>query len=285
MHEQEPPRRNPAGSLIEELTRQLDTTRRLLTSSPDDIAEQALAALPPDAALEARVAAGLAAPPLAHPAEFPGAHRLAIRALELLDREGPGGLSLPRGFGPARPLAALVAGFVAEYIIRSYTRSVAARLVGLYALREAQCPPGSAARRLLTAARAEMQRLLPAFSGGGVGAPILVAAGAILPLLASTGQYLGAIDRLPGPAIAALFAGLFVLFLLLSSLLLAGARHAHRRALLIAGSPLAALWQAIGSAGEPPGDDARLFATVAIVISSAVWLLLPVGGVVVYLVG
>ncbi|WP_322797173.1 hypothetical protein [Tepidiforma sp.] len=281
----EPPGRRAAGSLLDELTRQLDTTRRLLTVSPDDVAEQALAALPGDAAFEARIAAGLAAPPLARPAEFPAAHRLAIRALELLDREGPGGLALPRGFGPARPLAALVAGFVAGYIVRGYTRSVASRLAGLYALREAQCPAGSAERRLLAAARAEMQRLLPAFSGGGVGAPILVGAGAVLPLLASAGQYLGAVDRIPGPVIAALFAGLFVLFLLLSSLLLAGARHAHRRALLIAGSPLAALWQAIGNAGEPPGDDARLFATVAIVLSGAVWLLLPVGGVLAYLLG
>lgn len=270
-------------ALVDELTRQLDTTRRLLTSSPDDIAERALAALEPEAGAEARIAASLAAPPLADPAAFPAAHRLAVRALEVLDREAAQDVPVGRRYWRFRPLASLAAGFVAGYITRSYARAVAHRLAVLYARREAQCPPGTPERASLARARAEMDRLLPGFAGGGAGVPALVAGGALVPLLASLGQYLGAVDILARPVIAALFGSLFLLFLLLSSLLLTGARFAHRRAALVMRQPLAALWAAIGDAGDPPEDAARLFAAVAILLTGAVWLVIPAAAVTLYL--
>lgn len=277
--------RNAPAQFIDELTRQLDITRRLLTSSPDDVAERALAALPPDVALEARIASSLAAPPLADPAAFPAAHRLTVRALELLDREGARGIPVPRRYWLARPLAGLLLTFIAGYITRSYARAIAERLAHLYARREAQCPPGTPARAELARARVEMSRLLPGFSGGGSAVPALVAGGAAVPLVASLGQYLGAIDLGSRPAVGALFGVLFVLFLMLSSLLLTAARHAHRRAVIIMGQPLRALWDAVGDAGEPPEDDARLFAAVAILLSSLVWVVIPAAGAALYLAG
>jgi hypothetical protein len=277
------PRPSP-GSLIDELTRQLDTTRRLLTSSPDEIAERALAAFTPEAELEARLATSLAAPPLADTARFPAAHRLAIHALEVLDREGARDIPAGRRYGPLRPFASIVLTFIAQYITRGYARSVAEHLAILYARREAQCQPGTPERSELARARVEMQRLLPGFAGGGAGVPALVAGGALVPLIASLSQYLGAIDFLARPVIVGLFGGLFVLFFILSSLLLAGARHAHRRATLIMGQPLHALWATIGNAGYPPDDDARLFATIAIMLSAVVWIVIPAAGVTLYLI-
>ncbi len=272
-------------SLLDDLTEQLDRTRRLLTSNPERIAESALASFRGEAEAEARIAADLAvATPLADVERFPPAHRLVMRALEVLDREGARDVRVSRRFGPLRPLAEEGAAFVAEWIVKSYARSVVQTLARLYARREAQAPPATPERTALARARIEADRLALGFGGGGIGAPALLAGGAVLPLLASVGQYAGAIDFLAGPVILALFGALFLLFLFLSTILLSGASLAHRRCELIMRQPLTALWETIGYAGNPPDDDSRTFALLAIVLSGVVWVVIPVAGGVLYLV-
>ena len=101
-----------------------------------------------------------------------------------------------------------------------------------------------------------MERLGPKYGGGGIGAPLLLVIGAGVPALASLGQQMGAIDLdrrlvLPGVALP------LVVFALLSWLLLRGAAVARRRSQLIMGRPLAALWQTIGHAGDPPDESRR----------------------------
>lgn len=277
--------RLPGESLLDDLTEQLDRTRRLLTSNPESAAEAALSKFAGEAEVEARIAAGLAvAEPLADPARFLEAHRLVIRALEILDREGYREPAVSRRFGPLRPVARAGAEFVAEYIVKGYAESVVNSLRRMYARREPQAERGTPQRLALAQARVEVERIAPGFTGGGIGAPALVAGGAVLPLLASVSQYLGAIDFLARPVLIGMFAALFVLFGLLSSVLLAGASVAHRRSRLIMQQPLAALWEALGNAGHPPDDDSRLFALVAVVLSALVWVVIPVAGVVAYLV-
>lgn len=262
-------------SLIAELTRQLEATRRLLTADPEAAAELALSSGSIGAGLETRVAASLAASPLADPTGFPAAHRLAIRALEILDREGPQRVPVGGYYGPLRTPASLLATFVAASITRGYTRAVAHRLALLYARREAQCEPGAPARTRLAAARTEMQRLLPGFSGRGAALPALLVGGAGVPVVASLGPYLVAINRLPAPILAILFGALLLLFLSATSLLLTGARHAHRRISVVMARPLEALWLTIGDAGDLPSDQARLIAALAITLGAVAWLLVP----------
>lgn len=277
--------RIPGDSILDDLTEQLDRTRRLLTSNPEAAAEEALSRFAGEAEVETRIAAGLAvSKPLADPGRFLDAHRLAIRALELLDREGSRNPAVSRRFGPLKPLAGMGAEFVAEYIVKGYAESVANSLRRIYCRREPQAQRGTPERQLLAQARVEMERVAPGFTGGGIGAPVLVAAGAAVPLFASVSQYFGAIDFLSRPVLVGLFIGLFVLFGLLSSILLSGASVARRRSELIMRQPLAALWESIGNAGHPPEDDSRLFATVAVLLSAVVWVVIPVAGVVVYFV-
>jgi len=276
-------RRLPGEALLDDLTEQLDRTRRLLTTNPERTAEAALASFEGEAEIEARITADLAATaPLANPERFPEAHRLVVRALEVLDREGSRDPRVSRRFGPLRPVAAAGAEFVAAYIVKGYAQSVAQALARLYIRREAQATPGSPERQVLTRARMEAERLAPGFRGGGIGAPVLIAGGALVPLVASVSQYLGAIDFLSRPVIVGLFVGLFLLFLLLSSVLLSGAGLARRRSELIMRQPLAALWETIGHAGNPPEDASRLFATIAIVLTGFVWVVIPVAGAVLY---
>ena len=183
-----------------------------------------------------------------------------------------------------KPVVAWGAEFVAAYIVKSYAESVVGSLRRLYLRREAQCPPAASERRLLAHARIEMDRLAPSFSGGGLGAPFLLVGGVLLPLLASVSQYLGAINIANRLVLMAGIGVLFVLFFLLSAMLLAGASVARRRSRLIMQTPLARLWAAIGHAGNPPEDDATLFATVAIAMAGVLWFVLPAAVAVVYFV-
>jgi hypothetical protein len=268
--------------LIDELTEQFERTRSLLTGSPEDAAEAALLRFTGEKELEARIAVELAsATPIAYPARFGAAHRSVMRALEVLDREGSRHPAVPN-FGPLKPVAEAGVEFIAQYIVKSYAESIANSLRKLYARREVQAEPGAPERRLLAGARAELDRVAPGFSGGGIGAPVLVVGGLAIPAIASLSQYLGAIDITSRWVIGISLVIAFVLFFSLSAVMLRGAAVARRRSRLIMGQPLAALWETIGHAGNPPEDDSVLIATGAVVLAALVWVVLPLGGVLAY---
>jgi hypothetical protein len=277
------PTRRPDELLLDELTDQLDRTRRLLTGGPDEAVSRALDRIGVETGREAWLAAELAATaPLAEPGRFAEAHRLSVHALEVLDREGSRNPRVPR-LGPLAPLAQAAVEFVAEYIVKSYAQSVANRMHSLYARREAQCQPATPERRDLARARTEMDRLATGFSGGGIAAPILVAAGAGIPLLASGAQSLGAIPFGNRPLLLAGLGILFVLFFAVSWALLRGAAVARRRSRLIMQQPLAALWQTVGHAGDPPEDSSAFFATISIVLTAVAWFLIPIAVAILWL--
>ncbi len=268
--------------LLDEITDQLDRTRRLLMGNPEAAAEAALARAGREQEAELRIAAELAVTePLADPGRFPEAHRLVVRALEVLDREGSRHPPAPR-FGPLTPLFTFAIEFVVDYIVKSYARDIVGKLQTLYARREAQCPPGRPERRQLARARMEVDRIAPGFQGGGLAAPLLVGAGAALPLLASVTDYLGAVNLRNPYVVWAGLAAVFVVFLFLSTVLLRGAAVAHRRSRLIMEQPLAALWQTIGAAGNPPEDKSVIIATISVLLTALVWVVLPVAAVVVF---
>ncbi len=278
--------RIPGEALLDDLTEQLERTRQLLTQSPDAAAQSALARFAGEAEIEARIAVDLSASQtLAAPDRFMEAHRLTIRALEVLDREGSRDPVVSARFGPLKPFARRGVEYVAEYIVKSYAANTVEALRRLYTRREPQAPRGTTERLLLAQARDELDRVAPGFSGGGIGAPAVVAGGAALPVLASVSQYLGAVDFLARPVLIGLFIGLFVLFGLLSSILLAAAGVAHRRANLIMRSPLAALWETVGHCGHPPEDNSRSLAVIAVLLSALLWVVVPVGAVLVYALG
>jgi hypothetical protein len=63
-------------------------------------------------------------------------------------------------------LAALSVGFVAQFIIQSYTKSLLGDLRGLYARRESQCAGDDPSRKLLVRRRSELDRLRSGYEGG-----------------------------------------------------------------------------------------------------------------------
>jgi hypothetical protein len=75
--------------ILDEVTDQLATTFRLLSGDPDQAAERAFAEIGVDNRAEAALLSEIAAAgPLAHGDRFEQSHRLAMRALEVLDRDG-----------------------------------------------------------------------------------------------------------------------------------------------------------------------------------------------------
>lgn len=268
------PARRPDELIIGELTDQLDRTRRLLLGNPEEVAIRAMERETGVSKVEARITADLAdRAPLAYPERFLDAHRLVMRAMEVLDRDGSREPKVP-SLGPLTPLVELAVEKVADFIVKSYASDVAGRLRKLYARREAQAPPEQPARRLLARARVETERVAPDYGSGG-GLPLLVAGGAAIPALGAVAQYAGAINFRSVWVVLALVGLMFVLFGALSWVLLRGAGVARRRSRLIMRAPLAALWETVGHCGDPPEDDSTIYATIAIVMTAIAWFLLP----------
>jgi hypothetical protein len=69
----------------------------------------------------------------------------------------------------------------------------------------------------------------------------------------------------------------FVLIAAVSWVILQGAAIARRRIKLSLDAPLAALWETIGWCGRPPRDNSSLMAALAIALTVAGWLLIPLG--------
>ena len=266
--------RRPDEALLEQLTDQLDRTRRLLTGGPDEAAEAVLARFTGQSEVEARIAADLAATePLAQPEQFYAAHRLVMRALEVLDHHGSRRPSVPN-LGPLKPIARQAVEYIARFIVRSYARGVYRRLRTLYARREAQAALQSPERQLLTRARLDVEHLLPAYSGNESLRPLLLG-GLTLSLLGWLSHLINLINLGETVFQLALLGLLGLLFFAVSGLLLRGAAVAHRRSRLIMQQPLAALWETIGHCGNPPRDASRRYAAVAIALTAIVWFILP----------
>lgn len=68
---------------------------------------------------------------------------------------------------------------------------------------------------------------------------------------------------------------LAVIFYTLAAVLLQGAAVARRRSRLIMSLPLAALWETVGEAGNPPRDAATLFGAIALILTGLAWLIIP----------
>jgi len=167
--------------ILDELTDQLDRTFRLLRGDADEAADLAFARVRIDTTAEARLLSELAErAPLEHPDRFTDAHRLAMHALEVLDRDGWRHPRLPR-LGPLHAPAEWAVEFVAQYVVRSYVSDVVRNLARLYARRESQCESDSPERRVLARARIQADRLALGFRGGASGLPTVLIGGAAIP--------------------------------------------------------------------------------------------------------
>ncbi len=262
--------------ILDEVTQQLATTFQLLSGDPDEAAERALAEIGVDTRTEAALLGEIAAAgPLAHPDRFEQSHRLVMRALEVLDRDGWKHPVLRR-LGPLSGAASGAVQFVARTIVRGHVSNVVHSLSRLYARRESQSQTASAERRMLARARIQADRLGLGYKGGSLPLPTVLIGGAAVPVLASIARQFGAVKGQGPVLVVPLGVILAIVFAVLAWVLLQGAGLAHRRIKVTLDPSLAALYETIGHCGSPPRDDSAAIASAAIALTALAWFGVPI---------
>lgn len=212
--------------------------------------------------------------PLWRPDRFEEAHRLAMRSLEVLDRNGARRAKLPR-LGPFKPIAAYIVQQMTRWIVKGHQNTLVTRIRKLYERREANAIPGSPERQILRRARVDAARVEPGYKGNQLGLPTFLLGGAIISTVFSGIQAFirWAFSDLTGSVILALVLG--VVFGALAWTALYAAGVARRRIRLSTDQPIRALWETIGACGNPPKDSSYDFAAYAIILLTLTWLLVP----------
>lgn len=212
--------------------------------------------------------------PLHHPDRFEEAHRMMMRGIEVLDRNGPRPATVPN-VGPLRPIAQWLVQQVTRWIVKSHLNRLAARICGLYEKREANSDWGTREHAMLRRARLDARRVQANSTGNALGLPTFLLGGAALTSIASGLQSLtrSAMDSTLGVSILG-FIAVFVLGAL-SWAALYSAGVARRRIRLSTDQPMKALWETIGAAGKPPRDESYNFAVYAIILLVLAWIVIP----------
>ena len=214
--------------------------------------------------------------PLGHPERFERAHALAVRSLEVLDRNGTRKIKV-RAAGPLDPVAAYLVQLVTGFIVRSYVSSVIDEMHKLYSRRWANALPGDEAQAMLARARFHTEKLQQGFKRNPLGVPTFLLGGAVISFIGTALQRAvsEAFKSTASKVIATIV--LFAVFAAISWVVIRGAAIARRRIRLTTREPLEALWQTIGRCGNPPGDQSKTFALVAMIILAVGWLSVPIG--------
>ncbi|MEO6473168.1 MAG: hypothetical protein ABIR57_14300, partial [Aeromicrobium sp.] len=258
--------------LIDELSERLDTLR-LFNESDELNADEILERFGSQGPVEDNMLHELSGTaPLKHPDRFEEAHRRAMRALEVFDRNAtklPGKL---RTFKFLRPLAARVVQILITVVVRSHQKRTINSMRALYAMREANAVVSSPEHSMLQNARNQMDVLIPDLTKPTNSLPTFLAGGALI-----SGSFSMIQRGLHDEAGRAVIAVGFVIIALASFWsVLRAAAIARRRTRISLDATLTALWETIGDAGSPPKDQSRLFATGAAVLLVVVWIVIPV---------
>jgi hypothetical protein len=211
------------------------------------------------------------------PERFDEAHALAMRSLEVLDRNGARPAQPPGWLGPLRPVAAWLIQLVCRFIVRNHQAKLVDNIADLYERRIAWSDRGDPDRRRLLVAARDVRRVAETFRSNPVGIPTFLLGGAVVSGIGSLLR--GAVDAALGNEAAAYVgvAAVTVLFAGLAWVIVRGAAVARRRIRLTTDRPMAALWETIGRAGNPPKDQARTFALYGIALTALSWLVVPAG--------
>ncbi len=212
--------------------------------------------------------------PLWKPGEFPEAHRMAMRSLEVLDRNGARNAQLPR-LGPLTPVVTWVVQLVTRWIVKGYQNTLVTHIRKLYERREANAIWGSDEHLMLRRARLDATRVEQGFKGNPVGIPTFLLGGAFITTAASAVTNL-VTSAFENDVLLIVIGVVFALLLLgLSWAALYSAAVARRRIRLTTDQPIKVLYDIVGAAGNPPRDQSYNFAIIAIILLILSWVVVP----------
>lgn len=212
--------------------------------------------------------------PLQYPQRFEEAHRMMVRGIEVLDRNGARPAEVRR-LGPLTPVAKWLVQQVTRWIVRSHLNRLVGRIGGLYERREANSAWGTSEHSMLRRSRLDIRRVQNGMSTKALGLPTFLLGGAVLTSIASGLQSVtrAALDSTAGVIVLGVI--LFAVLAALSWVALYSAGVARRRIKLSTDQPMRALWETIGAAGKPPRDESYNFAAYAIVLLILSWIVIP----------
>ena len=214
--------------------------------------------------------------PLWRPLEFPGAHRMMMRSLEVLDRNGVRRAPMPRVLGPLKQVVAYIVQLVTRWIVRDYQNNLAGSVRKLYERREANSIWGSEEHLVLRRARMNAVQVEQGLKSRRIGLPGFLLGGAVLSgLFSLIGRGISAaVENGAARIVLALLAAGILLGL--SWVAIKAASIARRRIQLTIEQPARVLYDVIGAAGDPPRDRSYSFAVLAIVFLLLAALAIPV---------
>ena len=212
--------------------------------------------------------------PLWRPDRFEEAHRMAMRSLEVLDRNGVRAPKVPR-LGPLTPVARYMLQQMTRWIVKGYQNRLVTNLRKLYERREANSQWGSPEHVMLRRARINAVQVEQGYKGDQLGLPAFLLGGAILSTVISTLRafVIWALSGVVGIIVFSVV--LLLVFASLAWAALNGAGVARRRIRLSTEQPVKALYETIGACGNPPSDDSYTFAGYAIFLLVLAWILVP----------
>jgi hypothetical protein len=269
-HDRRPPTETEEGLLLD----RIDALRVLRADTPEERG-RLLEEIGGSGKPEQDIVRELSKPrPLWRPDRFEEAHRLAMRALEVLDRNGVRRAELPR-LGPLKPVAGYLVQLVTRWIVKGHQNSLVTNVRKLYERREANAEWGSDEHRMLRRARINAVQVEQGFKGNPVGLPTFLLGGAFLTTVISGIQSLvrSALGTTIG--VVAFSVVLLLVLLALAWVALYSAAVARRRIRLSTDQPLRALYETIGACGKPPKDQSYNFAIYAIVLLVLAWIVVP----------
>jgi hypothetical protein len=269
---------NPEDSnlILDELSQHLRALRVLRVDNPDQAAAL-LESLGANGKVEEDIVLQLGAvKPLWIPDRYEEAHRLAMRSLEVLDRNGPRNTAL-KTLGPLRPVGEWAVQLFTQLIVRSFQQTVVDRLRHLYSRREASSAWDSPEHHMLRRARIDIERIAPGLKGRALGLPTFLLGGAFISTILGGLKSLGEAIQNNNSILVVATVVMFIVFAGASWAILQAAAISRRRIKLTLDKPLAALFETIGACGNPPKDQSLSFALYAILLTGLGWLILPLG--------
>lgn len=212
--------------------------------------------------------------PLRHPDRFEEAHRMMMRGIEVLDRNGPRPAAVMH-IGPLRPIGQWMIQLVSRWIVRSYLNRLISNICGLYEKREANAAWGTTEHSMLRRARLDARRVQSGMSRQTLGLPAFLLGGAFITSIVSALQSLARSALNSTAGVIALATVLMLVLAALSWVALYSAGVSRRRIRLATDQPIKALWETIGASGKPPRDESYNFAVYAIILLILSWIVVP----------
>ena len=221
--------------------------------------------------------------PLYKPERFEQSHHMVMRALEVLYRNGH--RKAPVKLGVLTPVAQYFVQLVTRFVVRDHVKNVVKSIDNLYLRRWTSAPKNTPDATMLRRAWFQVEKVAPGYTGGTLGVPTFLVGGAFASSLTGVFSNIGAATGSNKILLLVIAVVLYGLLVALAYGVIRGAAIGRRRIKMALDQPLRHLWDVVGAAGNPPEDQARMFALISLVVMALAAVAVPVIAAVVFLAG